>query len=704
MPKYKHCFKAYSPIVAMEVLKDNRVIFSTTNSGIRVLDMDEYNVLSNILPQELDAKALSCFSKDGRLVAIAHKTTVYIMVLRTQKILKTIETRSSIDVLTFDTLSNYIIIGTSDGRVYQYRFNSNTLLARLCSFPYLYIDEKPKKIDNNFVSVITSYKDKIACSGYGGAIYVMNLHSRDSKKVILRQRVKKIESLCFLDNNTLISGSVDGVVEVIDLHNTKKIQRLNAPFTHVKHIIPMPNKEYILVASDKNFIALLNIKSLKIVKAQYLEFDEKIKLMIPKDEESFFVVLQDGSVKSVELLNLATLRSLIEKDKLTKAYRLLSKAPMLRGSKEERELEKKYQKLLEKAIKMILDDDMEGAKELLKNVSTLPSKKEEIRAVFEGFKHYEKLQLMFHEEKLHVAYSLCEKFPALKYTKEYKSMEKAWQNTFLKAQKEMLLHNVAAARALLGKYMAVHSKRTLIQFILYQNQEFIQFLKAIENKEFEQLHSLAKEYREFSALEHYKVFQEEVKNTQEQIEEFILMGNTHLAEVLIEKLDEDPKNEELVQKLEQECSSVSELYEAYKKNNLLKCYKKLDSDPFLKTTDLGKELETKWYELIDKGEKLALKADIKGVEEIFSEFKHLTSRNEKVGDIFRVAYQRKIFYFLQHKNCSRVATVVNEYTDKFGLDTEIKQLIKEYAKICKKKINLTAKQVRRKPRDYWLFC
>ncbi len=704
MPKYKHCFKAYSPIVAMEILENNRLVFSTTNSGIRVLDIDDYSIISNILPQELNKDTLSTFSKDGRLVAIAKKNVVSIMVLQTQKILKTIETKNSIDIITFDTSSNYIIIGTKDGRVYQYRFNSNALIARLCSFPYLYIDEKPKKIDNNFVSVITSYKDKIACSGYGGAIYVMNLHSRDMKQVIIRKRVKRIESLCFLDDNTLLSGSVDGVVEVVDLTNIKNIQRVNAPFINVKHIIPMPNKEYVLVASDKNFISLLNIKTLKIVKTNYLEFDETIQHMLAKDEESFFVILKDGSVKNVELLNLSTLRTFIEKNKLSKAYKLLKKFPMLKGSKEANELEKKYQKLLKKAIRMILNDDMFGAQELLKDVSTIPSKQDEVRAVFEAFKHYEKLQLMFHEQKLHVAYSLCEKFPALKYTREYKSMEKEWQNTFVKAQKEMALHNVAAARALLGNYMAVRSKRTMIQFILYQNKEFIQFLKAIENKEFKEVHSLVQQYRGFGALEHYKMFQEEMKNTLEEIYEFILMGNTHLAEILIEKLDEDPKNEELVQKLEQECHSVSELYKYYNEDNLLECYKKLDRVPFLKNTDLGKKLEKRWYKLIDKGEKLALKAKIKEIEELFGELKQLSTRNEKIGDIFRVAYQRKIFYYLQHENCSSAHEVVREYADKFGLDTEIKQLIKEYVQICEKKINLTEKQARRKPRDYWLFC
>jgi len=702
--KSVHCLKAYSPIIDLEVLENGTIIFATTNSGIRLVDQNDYSVLANILPQELDKHTLVAFSPDGKLVAMAKKNTIFIMVLRTQNIIKKIELEGeNVDILIFDTSSQYVIVGTTQGRVYQYRFNSSALLSRLCSFPYYLIDEQPKKVENNFVSALVSYKTSIACSGYGGAIFVIDLHSRE-KKVIYRSRVRKIEALCFLDKHTLLSGNVDGVLEVIDLRHPKKVRRVNAPFTNIKHIIPMPNSEYVLVASDTHFIALIHIKTLKIIDHKYIEFDEKIKKMLKKDDDSLYVVLADSSVKNIELLNLSTLRHLIEKNKLAKAYRVLVKAPMLRGSKEEELLENRYQQTLQKIIKALLRDDKHKAKEIAKEIENIPSKKEEVHLVFEAFKHYKKLQLMFHQEKLHVAYSLCEKYPALKYTREYKSMEKAWQETFLRAQKEMLLNNKESARVLLGNYMSVTSKRVLIQFILYQNREFIQFLKAVEKREFKELNTLAKGYSSFSFMPQYQSLQQDLAKSVAEARELIMMGNTHLAQILIDKLEEDVQYEELVEVLQKESDSVEKLYELYEAKKELECYKYLDTHEFLKTTDLGIKLELYWHRLVDKGEKYALRGDIKGVEHLFKKFKKLPSRSEKVGDVFRVAYQKRMMIFLEHKKCQEVEKLLHTYTDTFGLDRELKKLIKQYAKVCKQKINLTEKQVRRKPRDYWLFC
>lgn len=703
MPKATHCFKAHSPIIDLQVLPNDTIIFSTTDSGIRVVDKDEYTVISNILPQEIDRDTKTFFSPDGKLVALVKHNIIHIMVLKNQKIFKTIKIiDGKICTLHFDHTSNYLIVGTSEGRVLQYRYNSNTQISRLCSFPHYLIDEKPKRVKNNFVSAITSYKDKIACSGYGGAIFVLNLHSRDNRIVINRSRAK-VQILCFVNENTLVSGDIDGVLEIIDLNHPKKIRRLNAPFTDIKHITVMPNKDYILVASDKNFISLINIKTLKVIDNKYLEFDGKIKKLIKQDEKSLLAVIDSKSVESIELLHLGTLRNLIQNDKLYQAYKLLIKAPMLRGSQEEKELEIKYQDIIKQTIKHILNDDMFSARELTKNLRSIPSKKDEIDLVFTAFKHYDKLKLMFHEQKLNIAYSICEKYPALKYTREYKSMEKRWHEKFIQAEKEMILNNIDSARVLLSEYMLVPSKRTLIQFILYKNKEFISFLKAIENKEFQQITDLAKEHHNFTTIHHYKSFHEELENNLEEAKRLIKIGNTHLAQILIDKLEENPKYEETIQILQKQCDDVVKLYALYNEDKLQKSYIMIDKNKFLKSTDLGMYLEEKWYQLINQCEKYALKGELEKLEDTLGELKFTISRADKVGDLLRLAYTKKISYFILKKEFKNAQVFIHNYTKLFGLDAEINRLIKQYASKSNEKIKLTSSQARHKPRDFWLF-
>ena len=704
MPKSTHCFRAHSTIMDLAVLDNSTIIFSTKNSGIRVIDKDDYTVLSNILPQELESADITVFSPDGQFVALVERNVINIMILKNEKILKTIKiSDKSIDTLHFDETSNYIIIGTNEGRVLQYRYNSNTQLSRLCSFPYHYPDEKPEKVKDNYVSAITSYEGKMACSGYGGTIFVMDLHIRNNKQIINRSRIK-VQKLCFIDKETLVSGNQDGVLEIIDLNSPKNIRRLNAPFTNIKHIVVMPNKDYILVASDKNFISLINIKTLKIIDNRYLEFDEKIEKLVKKDEKSLLVVLKDKSVENIELLNLSTLRKYIEQNKLYKAYKLLLKAPMLRGSKEEEELQRRYKQTLQEAIKLLIKGDKLYAQELLRNLQTIPSKKSEIELIFTAFDHYAKFQKMFHDQKLHIAYSMCEKFPAFKFTREYKSLERRWQEVFKKAEKEMMLNNIESARVLLNDYMLIHSKRTLIQFILYKNKEFIKFLQALKKKEFKQLNELAKEHQNFAKFDHYKSLHSEIEDSLDEAQRLIDNGNTHLAQVIIDDIEENPRYETAAQKLQTHCDLVEQLYKNYNEDELLKCYTLLDKHKSLSKVDLSVYLEAKWQQRIQECEVYAFKGQVKKLENELGELKQLPSRSDKVGDLLRLAYQKKILYTMQQKEFSQAVEVIQIYTSSFGLDLEINNLIKEYVFLSKSKLNLKPEQARRKPRDFWLFC
>jgi hypothetical protein len=703
LPKYTKCFKAFSRIINLQSL-DDTIIFSTTQSGIRTVDKQSCATLTNILPQYLDKTTTATpFSPNEKLVAFANVNSVKVMVLSTQKILTTINLKDeSIDIIDFDPTSKYIIIGTNKGRILQYRYNSRLQLSRLCSFPYHFPDEKILKIKDNYVSALTFYEDKMACSGYGGTIYIINLHSRENKLDITRSRVK-IEALCFIDNDTLVSGNVDGVIEVISLKSPSDIKRMNAPFTKIKHIVVMPNKDYILISSDKNFISLINIKTLKIVDNKYIEFEQNIDKLIKKDDESLLVVLRDSTVLNVELLNINTLKTLIKTNRLVQAYKLLAKAPMLRGSKEQKKLQEKYEQKLKEAIKYLIKDDKESAQDITKPLMQLASKKDEIKLIYEAFKHYDKFKILFHEKKYPLAYSMCNKYPALKETIEYKSMEKFWQNSFVNAQKQMLLNNTESARVLLNDYLLVSSKRAIIKFILYKNKEFISFLKAIEKKEFKKITNIVKENHTFTNIDYYKALKGEMQENLNEAKSLIKIGNISLAKIIIERLEKDPKYEDIAYSLYQECDDIKKLFDAFNDDNLLLCYTILDAKPSLRTTDLAIHLEELWKQTMDECEKLAIMGKLQELEERLSELKAIASRADKIGDIYRIAYQTKITHLIKTKKYKSAKKYITIYTDLFGLDEEIKNIIKLYVKESSLKITLTSSQAKRKPRDFWLY-
>ena len=705
MPNYTKCFQAHSKIINLQVRKDDTIAFATTNSGIRIMDLKNCDIKSNILPDELhNTTTAVVFSNDAKVVAFANKNIIHIMVLQTQKILKTIELNDgNVDILSFDPSSDYLIVGTSTGRVLQYRYNSIMPIARLCSFPYHFPDEKILKIDTNFVSAFTFFHDKVACSGYGGSIYVINLHTRENTQIITRSRVK-VQTLYFLDEDTLISGNVDGVLEIISLKETKTIKRLNTPFINIKNIVAMPSRDYILVSSNKKFISLINIKTLKVIDNKYLNFDYKIQKILPKNEESILVVLADNTVLSVELPNMKQLKRLIDENKLSSAYQLITKAPMLKGTQEHKRLEEIYAQHMHKATEALICNDTilaDGYTSIFKYVS---SKKNEIDLLYITFKYYDKFKLLFHENKYALAYSMAEKYPPLKQTIEFKHMEKKWKKSFLNAQKQVLAKNSESARVLLNDYMSVHSKRPLIKFILHKNSELINFLKAIEQKEFQTISTLIKDNQYFANMSYYKALNDDMDANFKESKKLMNIGNTALAKILIKHVEENPKYEKEATLLLEECNSIEELYLAYINNDLFKCYTLLDANPLLKTTELAYKLQNEWKKSIQKCEKFALKGDVTAIEENLGHLLKLVSRQEKTGDLLRLAYQIKISKFINKNLFQAAKEYTSTYTNLFGLDKEIKIIIKLYSNKFSKKITLTSSQARPKPKDFWLYA
>ena len=669
------------------------------------MDLDNYQIKSNILPEKLYSTTRAvAFSYDAKIVAFANKNIIHIMVFQTQKILQTIELDDGdVDILNFDAGSEYLIVGTTTGRVIQYRYNSIMPIARLCSFPYHFPDEKILKINKNFVSAFTFYNDTIACSGYGGSIYVINLHSRENKQIITRSRVK-IQTLYFLDEETLISGNVDGVLEIISLNDTRTIKRLNTPFINIQSIVSMPSKDYILVNSNKNFISLINIKTLKVIDNKYLTFDYNIQKVIPNDESSILVILQDNTVLSVELPNIKQLKKLIDDNKLSSAYQLIMKAPILKETREHQRLEKKYSEYMQKATQALICKDTLAADEYVSMFKHLASKKNEIDLLYITFKYYDKFKLLFHENKYALAYAMAEKYPPLKETIEFKNMEKKWKKSFLNAQKQVLAKDLESARVLLNDYMNVVSKRHLIKFILHKNSELINFFKAIEKKEFQTITTLIKENQYFANMSYYKSLNEDMNAIFKESKKLMIKGNTILAKIFIKRLKENPKYEEKAILLFHECNIIEELYSAYIQNDLFKCYTILDANSLLKTTELAITLQDKWKKNVQECEKFALKGNVKKIEQNLDDLLKLVSRQEKTGDLLRLAYQIKIFNFINKNSLQDAKECTSTYTNLFGLDKEIKILIKHYTNKFSKQITLTSSQAKSKPKDFWLYA
>ena len=700
--KIDECLTTRSEITQLEILDNNKAAVATKIHGIKIFSFDECEVQKNLSSKTLNSSTTAItFSPNGEMLAYANSDTIYVIYVPTHQVIKTIQVPDEeIEILKFDPNSKYIIAGTKNGRVLQYKYDNSSVLSRLCSFPYQK-DNQRTKIRKNFVSSFAFYKNKVACSGYDGAIFIIDLLSRANQNVISHTRVR-INALCFLDEDTIISGNIDGVIQVISLKDKRVYRRINAPFTKISQILIMPNPNYIMVSSNANYLVIIDIKNFKVVDSKYLEFEDKISKIALSKDETLLVGLENFKLLQIKLPSIAKLKSLIDKNLLAQAFKLLASEPMIRNSHEHIKLQEKYQEYFNRAVNALINNNADAATAFLKIFENTPSKKEEIMMLFKGFQEYPRFKNLILEYKYSIAYAMSSKYPALKHTPQYKKMEKIWKDIFSDAQRQMVLNRDDLAKEILAPYMTTAVKRPLIKFILNHNKKFLEFLKAIESREFETMEKLAKENEVFTQIPTYTALHSEIKDNVKRVTEYIKVGNIDLAKVYLEKIEESPYLQTTSLKLHKECENVRKLQIHYNNNELLSSYETLDTYKHLHETDLGVFLEESWSKLIITSEEYALKGDIKGLKNTLGHLIKLRSRSDKIGELLRVSFHTKLTQLISDKNYEKAKDITLTYLDTFGLDTEINYILKLFAESSTLEIDITQQHQKARKRDSWI--
>lgn len=130
---------------------------------------------------------------------------------------------------------------------------------------------------------------------------------------------------------------------------------------------------------------------------------------------------------------------------------------------------------------------------------------------------------------------MCSKFPALKITRQYDSMEVKWKETFTNAQRHILLGQPEYAKALFNEYITVTSKRPIIQLILKHNNLFIDFLRALDKKDFKRVNEIAIENDLFTQMPIYKTLESDIQKSINRIEAYIKKNKIELAKKSLKK-------------------------------------------------------------------------------------------------------------------------------------------------------------------------
>lgn len=698
------CQTAKSEIIGLEILDDFFGVYTTKLHGIKIFDPIECEIKKSITNVYLNHEVTcSAFSPDSKLFAFSNNKIIYFIDIQTKELLPSIQTENEdIELLKFDPSSTYIIAGTKNGRVLQYRYNNSSLLSRICSFPYdrSTHDLDPKK-NNNYVSSFAFYNDYLASTGYGGAIFITNLRLKTNRCVITYNKSRN-NALCFLDEDTIISATDSGEIHITSLNDIKGYRSIVTPLSSIKQIILMQNKDYIMVSGNSNIISIIDIKQYKILHSKYIELASNISKIAMLNNDYLIVALQNKKIQTIQLPSKAKLKSLIQSHNIQRAFKLIATEPMLKGSYEHKLLEKKFDEAFMDATTSLINQNKVKALDILSIYSNIKSKEVQIRDLFGAFNNYSKFQALFYEKRYTLVYAMSSKYPALKHTAQYKKTEQIFKIAFSNAQRQVNQGNMEGARALLNIYSTVLSKKPIIKMVLTQNKEFLEFLKALQKKDFYSINELLNTNELFKQIPTYTSLNDELEKKIADLAHFIKTTQLDNAKKMILELKKIPHIKDKIKLLEDEYINMQALDEAYQNDDFKLCYKILDSHKSLSFTNLGVFLENHWSKIITHCEEYALNGNIKDIKKSLGELIDSPTRHSRIGDLMRVSFQVRIKQLIFKQSYKAVEAIIYSYIDIFGVDNEINQLILKYEDISFCKLAITQIKEDRPTRNSWM--
>ena len=695
-------------IVYLQLINNNRLALVTDDRVFSIFNLDTMKKEQDFTFHNADVhheKKSVAFSPDGKYLAYSEisQSVVRVINIHSHKLHHSFPTlRNKIETLEFDPSSSYLIAGSLTGRVYLWNLFSLGQVSRLSSFPEYspHLLTQPKI---NYVSAacFSPSGDLVATTGYGGSIVITNVHTEVSPKRITPNHIR-INALNFINEDMLVSGNIEGAIDIINLHNSQIHKHYQTGLGSINSIVVSSSGDFLLVSGHTNDILLIDLKKQKIRETAYISRPNKVYLLRITQDNRLVVACEKGTINIYQLYPEDTFSSYISENAYHRAYELVQEYPLLEDSSFLSTIEEEWERTLQEALVKIEEEKEDEALLFLEKFSRVPSKVNSINQVKNFIAHYQAFKIATLNENYSLAYSISEQTPLLKKSTLFLNMEKVWDACFLKAQTYVITNQKAELIRLLEPFSRVNSKFCFIQVLLHQPHLFIEFINHINTKDYEKIFSVTHSYPCLKEIESYKELLHAAQDLVDECHQHIYTANYGLAQNNLDLLEHIPSMKQQTQELKHLFSLSTRLQELYEHGDIVSCYTLIDKNEILQILPLAKKLEDEWNLQVQESEKEALLGNIKAIKEIFKDLISLTTRSQKIGTLLRLGFLTQIKLLVIKKQIESLTPAIHNYIHIFSYDTELHNLILKLEQENIVYLELDEEQRHHRPRSLWL--
>ncbi len=250
-------------------------------------------------------------------------------------------------------------------------------------------------------------------------------------------------------DNSVVSADSKGTIVAINIFNKKKVV-IDSGILNIQ-AISFLNKNLLLSSNDNGDIQIHNLTTFHSKNIQ---------------SEPVLNFLKTGIDVNLESMSKTILEPLIADRSYEDAYELVKENPFLKETTAYDKLERIYTTAFYTALNALQKEETQKAKNSFNKFQNIKTKKGEIAALFQDFKHFERFKQHIVDKKYAIAYAICSKHPSLTLTKEYEEMESIYQDNFQLARTQVQLNQYESAKERLSSYLTVLSKRDEINNLL----------------------------------------------------------------------------------------------------------------------------------------------------------------------------------------------------------------------------------------------
>ena len=289
----------------------------------------------------------------------------------------------------------------------------------------------------------------------------------------------------------------------------------------------------------------------------------------------------------------------------------------------------------------------------------------------------ESFEALYREKKYPHAFIIASKYPELKETAEYAKMQKHFHTLLRLAALQIKKGETYKAEELIGEYARVEEKRVVVKLLLAYGEEFLSFLKALNDAEFERVFATLQLHPDFAKVPSFVALkmrmQERLALLEKRMDAMELDSDFSLLQEWERYLPE-------AKRLQRKLATLQKLQYHYEKEEWSECYDLIEQEESVKNSLLAQLLQKHWYKRFEQAKEAAQNGIIERVYEVLHDFVEVTSKKEQIKQLLYIAAKRRIAKLLETQAYNETERLLFETAEHFGKDMELLELAKDYHK------------------------